>query len=78
MPLLIDTRIRAVAIGENEILRSATVFPVTLPPGNVEHGRYIAERVAMCVECHSGRDAAGNIRSAPIPDVVRRALGEAT
>ena len=29
---------------------------VTLPPGNVEHGRDPAERVAMCVECHSGRD----------------------
>ena len=29
--------------------------------GNVEHGRYIAERVAMCIECHSGRDANGNI-----------------
>ena len=40
-----------------------TVQPrsVVLPPGNVEHGRYIAERVAMCVECHSGRDQAGNI-----------------
>ena len=34
---------------------------VTMPRGNVEHGRYIVERVAMCVECHSGRDAQGNI-----------------
>ena len=33
----------------------------TLPAGNVEHGRYIAENVAMCVECHSGRDSAGNL-----------------
>jgi len=32
-----------------------------LPPGNVEHGRYLAERVAMCVECHSTRDAQGNV-----------------
>jgi mono/diheme cytochrome c family protein len=32
-----------------------------LPPGNVEHGRYLAERVAMCVECHSGRDSEGRI-----------------
>jgi hypothetical protein len=32
-----------------------------LPRGNVEHGRYIAEHVAMCIECHSGRDADGNI-----------------
>lgn len=41
--------------------------------GNAEHGRYIAEHVAMCVECHSGRDDAGNIvetqkyMGAPIP-----------
>jgi hypothetical protein len=34
---------------------------VSLPPGNIEHGRYLAEHVAMCVECHSGRDADGNI-----------------
>lgn len=31
------------------------------PAGNVEHGRYIVEQVAMCVECHSGRDHQGNI-----------------
>ncbi len=41
--------------------------------GSVEHGRYLAERVAMCVECHSPRDADGNIvesekyLGAPIP-----------
>jgi hypothetical protein len=29
--------------------------------GNIEHGRYIAEHVAMCVECHSGRDSHGDI-----------------
>ncbi len=29
--------------------------------GNREHGRYIVERVAMCFECHSTRDAQGNI-----------------
>lgn len=52
---------------------AAAPAPVTLPPGNVEHGRYIAERVAMCVECHSGRDGQGNILDserylgAPIP-----------
>src|SRR5690242_10253777 len=32
-----------------------------MPRGNPEHGRYLAERVAMCVECHSGRDSDGNI-----------------
>ena len=29
--------------------------------GNVEHGRYLVEQVAHCVECHSGRDGRGNI-----------------
>jgi mono/diheme cytochrome c family protein len=29
--------------------------------GNVEHGKYLVENVAMCVECHSDRDPAGNI-----------------
>lgn len=29
--------------------------------GNVEHGRYLVERVAMCYECHSTRDPRGNI-----------------
>jgi mono/diheme cytochrome c family protein len=34
---------------------------VTLPAGNLEHGRYLVEHVAMCVECHSGRDIEGRI-----------------
>jgi mono/diheme cytochrome c family protein len=44
-----------------------------LPAGNIAHGRYLAERVAMCIECHSRRDASGNIlpdgqfEGAPIP-----------
>jgi hypothetical protein len=29
--------------------------------GNVEHGRYLVERVVMCYECHSPRDEDGNI-----------------
>ncbi len=37
------------------------VFSGPMPSGNVEHGRYLAEQVAMCVECHSGRDGSGNI-----------------
>jgi len=35
--------------------------PTVLPPGNLAHGRYIVENVAMCIECHSGRDSDGNI-----------------
>ena len=46
---------------------------VSLPRGSVEHGRYIVEHVAMCIECHSGRDSRGVILDsqlflgAPIP-----------
>jgi hypothetical protein len=29
--------------------------------GAIERGRYLVERVAMCGECHSTRDDAGNI-----------------
>jgi mono/diheme cytochrome c family protein len=44
---------------------AAPASPVTVQvqgiSGNVEHGRYIVEDIAMCVECHSPRDAQGNI-----------------
>ena len=29
--------------------------------GNITHGQYLAEHVAMCVECHSPRDENGSI-----------------
>jgi hypothetical protein len=35
--------------------------PTSTPSGNIEHGRYIVERVVMCYECHSARDPEGNI-----------------
>lgn len=37
---------------------------VTMPrrtQGDIEHGRYLVERVVMCVECHSSRDEQGEI-----------------
>jgi mono/diheme cytochrome c family protein len=40
-----------------------------IPKGDVEHGRYIVERVVMCAQCHSTRDEDGNI----IPE--RRFMG---
>lgn len=33
----------------------------SLPPGDATRGQYIVEHVAMCHECHSGRDDRGNI-----------------
>ena len=41
--------------------QSAPPATSSAPPGNVEHGRYIVERVVMCYECHSARDPQGNI-----------------
>jgi hypothetical protein len=32
-----------------------------VPAGNAERGRYLAHHVAMCVECHSPRNSAGEI-----------------
>ena len=60
--------------------RPATATPpnapnFVMPQGNAQHGQYLAEHVAMCVECHSARDYEGNIiptekyLGAPIPFV---------
>ena len=35
--------------------------PAEAPQGAVERGRYIVEDVAMCEECHTPRDANGNL-----------------
>lgn len=35
--------------------------PATASQGDVERGRYIVEDVAMCEECHTPRDANGNL-----------------
>jgi mono/diheme cytochrome c family protein len=35
--------------------------PARIPAGNVERGDYLAHGVAMCVECHSPRDASGRV-----------------
>jgi hypothetical protein len=40
--------------------------PTPVPRGSVEHGRYLVERVAMCGECHSTRDSAGNLVSSTL------------
>lgn len=62
-----DTRGRRAAAPERQAM------PPKLPPGNADHGRYLAHHVAMCVECHSPRDESGEIipdrefTGAPIP-----------
>lgn len=50
--------------------------PITLPkdPARIEHGRYLAEHVAMCIECHSLRD--WSRYAGPLQDNHRGAGGE--
>src|SRR5271168_4823709 len=33
------------------------------PNGEVERGKYLVENVAMCGECHTPRDSAGNLKT---------------
>jgi mono/diheme cytochrome c family protein len=59
---------REPAVPAPELLADADI-----PKGDVEHGRYIVERVAMCAQCHSSRDENGEIipetrfKGGPIP-----------
>jgi len=48
-------------VGAAAALQAPPATDIAMQAGNVEHGQYIAEHVAMCVECHSGRDTDGNI-----------------
>jgi len=47
--------------------------PAAAPEGDVSRGGYLVNRVAMCVQCHSPRDASGELdgtrllRGAPMP-----------
>lgn len=53
--------------------QAAPVKVTTAPAPDVARGRYLVERVAMCGECHSSRDQAGEIvpstrlRGGPLP-----------
>jgi mono/diheme cytochrome c family protein len=55
------------------IVVNASAQPKDAAKGDIEHGRYLVEHVAMCAECHSPRDINGNIvdelrfTGAPIP-----------
>ena len=50
--------------GQQKPAASPTGAPQAAAPraaGNLEHGRYLVEQVIMCWECHSARDAQGNL-----------------
>jgi mono/diheme cytochrome c family protein len=66
-----------VSIAARPTRSAAAIEPATIQvqglSGNIEHGNYIVHDIAMCFECHSPRDADGNILQsqefdgAPIP-----------
>ena len=54
--------------------KDAPAAPMAAPAavrGNADHGRYLVESVAMCAECHSTRNEAGDI----VPDTRLRGGG---
>lgn len=67
VPRLFSFSAVALAAALQASAQQAPTSPSTPPPaqtslvGNIANGRYIVENIAMCVECHSGRDAQGNI-----------------
>ena len=56
-----------------EAASQASPPPMPASKADIERGRYLVERVVMCAECHSSRDAHGNIlaeerfKGGPIP-----------
>lgn len=61
--LLVATQMFSSTVSSAERQRATppSTTETTLPAGNVEHGQYLAENVAMCIECHSARDPQGNL-----------------
>lgn|SRR5690348_17109380 len=70
---LVSTAIAVSAQGQSPSQPRQKTEPQTTISGNIAHGAYIAEHVAMCVECHSPRDESGRIiqgqefMGAPLP-----------
>lgn len=42
--------------------KTADSHPQASGNSEIERGRYLVEKVAMCTECHTPRDAGGNLR----------------
>jgi mono/diheme cytochrome c family protein len=65
LAVLVQTSMRSGASPQTGQPRQPAASPHPAPApsigGDVEHGRYIVEHVAMCVECHSPRTREGVI-----------------
>jgi hypothetical protein len=67
--------IGGLALSPSSTLHSQSPSQSPAPPspaqgisGNIEHGRYLVHDVAMCPQCHSPRDEAGDIIDSKIFD----------
>jgi Cytochrome c len=46
---------------ENPLAESQKAASPAAQPGAIDRGKYLVENVAMCEECHTPRDASGNL-----------------
>jgi mono/diheme cytochrome c family protein len=60
LPALLVSARRQTSDSEAPTQRQTQIVPAE-SNSPVAHGEYLATHVAMCVQCHSGRDAQGNI-----------------
>ena len=51
----------ALFVGVTLALPASAELPETAPAGQVARGEYLARQVAMCVQCHSPHDRAGEL-----------------
>jgi len=61
--ILLAAGLGSASLFSREGLATAGQKPASAPAdqGSVERGRYLVENVAMCEECHTPRDANGNL-----------------
>ena len=54
----------ALVVSRASSARAAQNAPASAQEGQIDRGRYIVQNVAMCEECHTPRDAGGNLDEA--------------
>ena len=73
LALVLGATAAFLAAGGRDSGRNASAAPPSPAGPSVERGNYLTHEVAMCVQCHSPRDASGRIiesqefRGAPMP-----------
>lgn len=61
LPFVLTARAKRHHAQQTSSTRSAPSAPKPKTQADVDHGRYLVEQVAQCSECHTPRDADGNL-----------------